>query len=72
MNKGSFYSAGGYLQLPEKHIKAYVDAFCDEFKRTDTETKLMHLCYAADKGYEYHGRFYCPHEIPWRRSLCHG
>lgn len=29
MNKNAFYSAGGYIQLPEKHIKAYVDAFCD-------------------------------------------
>lgn len=30
MNKSAFYSAGGYIQLPEKHIKAYVDEFCDE------------------------------------------
>lgn len=52
MNKSAFYSAGGYIQLPEKHIKAYVDAFCDEFKRTDTDTKLMHLCYALDNGYD--------------------
>lgn len=52
MNKNAFYSAGGYIQLPEKHIKAYVDAFCDEFKRTDTDTKLMHLRYATDNGYD--------------------
>ena len=39
------------IQLPECHIKAYVDSCCYEFQETDTDTKLMHLLYVTDKGF---------------------
>lgn len=40
------------VSLPERHIKAYVDDCCHEFGQTDTDTKLMHLLYVADKGFD--------------------
>ena len=53
MRKRAFYPIGGKrVSLPEKHIKAYVDDYCCEFGQTDTDTKLMHLLYVADKGFD--------------------
>ena len=53
MRKIAFYPVGGErVSLPERHIKAYVDDYCHEFGQTDTDTKLMHLLYVADKGFD--------------------
>ena len=53
MRKIAFYPVGGErVNLPERHIKAYVDDYCHEFGQTDTDTKLMHLLYVADKGFD--------------------
>ena len=53
MRRIAFYPAGGErVSLPERHIKAYVDDYCHEFGQTDTDTKLMHLLYVADKGFD--------------------
>ena len=53
MRRIAFYPVGGErVSLPERHIKAYVDDYCHEFGQTDTDTKLMHLLYVADKGFD--------------------
>ena len=53
MRRIAFYPVGGdRVSLPERHIKAYVDDYCHEFGQTDTDTKLMHLLYVADKGFD--------------------
>ena len=53
MRRIAFYPVGGErVCLPEKHIKAYVDDYCCEYGQTDTDTKLMHLLYVADKGFD--------------------
>lgn len=53
MRKIAFYPVGGKrVSLPERHIKAYVDDYCHEYGQTDTDTKLMHLLYVADKGFD--------------------
>ena len=53
MRRITFYPVGGErVSLPERHIKAYVDDYCHEFGQTDTDTKLMHLLYVADKGFD--------------------
>ena len=53
MRRIAFYPVGGErVRLPERHIKAYVDDYCHEFGQTDTDTKLMHLLYVADKGFD--------------------
>jgi hypothetical protein len=50
MKLGSFYCGGEFL-LP-KHIKAYVDSFCHEYKEISKETKLIHLGFAVHQGYD--------------------
>ncbi|MCQ2191103.1 MAG: hypothetical protein MJY63_05680 [Paludibacteraceae bacterium] len=51
--KNAFYPINSKrIQLPECHIKAYVDSCCYEFQETDTDTKLMHLLYVTDKGFD--------------------
>ena len=53
MRRIAFYPVGGErVSLPERHLKAYVDDYCHEFGQTDTDTKLMHLLYVADKGFD--------------------
>lgn len=53
MRRIAFYPVGGErVSLPVRHIKAYVDDYCHEFGQTDTDTKLMHLLYVADKGFD--------------------
>lgn len=53
MRRIAFYPVGGErVSLPERHIKAYVDDYCHEFGQTDTDSKLMHLLYVADKGFD--------------------
>ena len=53
MRRIAFYPVGGErVSLPERHIKAYIDDYCHEFGQTDTDTKLMHLLYVADKGFD--------------------
>ena len=53
MRRITFYPVGGErVSLPERHIKAYVDDYCHEFGQTDTDSKLMHLLYVADKGFD--------------------
>lgn len=53
MRRIAFYPVGGErVSLPERHIKAYVDDYCHEFGQTDKDTKLMHLLYVADKGFD--------------------
>ena len=53
MRRIAFYPVGGErVSLPERHIKAYVDDCCHEFGQTDTDSKLMHLLYVADKGFD--------------------
>ena len=53
MRRIAFYPVGGErVSLPKRHIKAYVDDYCHEFGQTDTDSKLMHLLYVADKGFD--------------------
>lgn len=51
--KKSFYpTSNKRIQLPERNIKAYVDSCCYEFQKTDTDTKLMHLLYVTENGFD--------------------
>lgn len=53
ISKKAFYPINSkQIQLPGCNIKAYVDSCCYEFQETDSDTKLMHLLYVTDKGFD--------------------